>query len=596
MRTRSKIVLIFVSFLFLLALSRLVYIQIARPFERFLAMQGRAANARPTIYDRQGKVLAKSVPSYRVHIKKSTPLDASNVQAVLKKLNVQTEKKFETEIQKRSVLVKRYLSEEQYASIKSLLGEDFLVEKVAYRLYPQGENLGNFLGFVGYDGKGLAGFEYSLDHSYPKQEDVYLTVDIALQKKIKAHLEASLEHHQARGGVVIIQDINSRELIVLEESPSYNPEDFQTRSPRLKASLALQTVFEPGSVMKLFFAAKAIDEQNINIFENRYLSEGKTVLPNGEVIRDHRIYGSISMVDTIKHSINSGIIQASAYMANDEFRRYLAQLSLNERPRITYPASSKGIIPEAGEWGLRTRATIPLGQGLSVNALQLLNAFSSLLDGGEYKIPVLTLSPKAESDFQYNIISSNSSTQLIQLLRFGTTPGSTGWRARPKGIDIIGKTGTAQVLDTDTGLYSTERYNSVFLGAWPADKPRYAILSLVLEPTANGHAGGIVAAPLFKKSLIELLKTLEKPPEYAIDNKSVDSSSPLTYYGEGSASMPALSGLSLRQALTLLAQELTYPLPEITIDGHGRVYRQKPKPGTARESIQSIHLELSLEP
>ncbi|MBL8992346.1 MAG: PASTA domain-containing protein, partial [Spirochaetia bacterium] len=478
------------------------------------------------------------------------------------------------------------------------------------REYPQGKLLAQTVGFTGYEGLGFMGVERTYQDLLSSNDtSIYLTIDSSLQFVAEKALEEAIIGYHARGGVVVIQDPRSGKILSLAASPSFDPNAFETTDETLFRNAAVSEPVEPGSIFKIFFIAHLLDRFQLDLDKPYFYCEEETVLGNGEVIRDFKSYGWVGFRDIVKYSINGGIIQATRGLSKREMYDFLWSAQFGQTTGIDLPFEHKGILRPTKEWGIRTAANIPMGQGVAVTSIQLISSFSALVNGGVYHKPYVLERYTAPARFggmatnwteasaSRRIVSVDASKRVTSLLSYGTMRGSTGYRARESGYDAGGKTSTSQQVNLIEGGYFSNRFNALFIAAFPEEEPRATVLVVIFDPQ-DAHSGGQVAAPVFARLVPDLIRFAGLPTKGKMEtyqNRILKIAREETRT-KGNL-VPDFRGLSLRSALALgqsLRREVESHSFNVRVEssGSGYVRNQSPAPGTPVTGDTLIRLVL----
>ncbi len=619
-------------FFFIIGISRLIYITYSSNPILIKSKKIRKTSSRFSIYDRNQVLLATSFEKYNVYL--NTQKKEKTEQAIdllVEMFLFNKEKLQRLSKQKKIVLIKRFISIEEAKKIYETRNNAFLLEKVYQRFYPKENTLSQTLGFVGFDGYGLTGIEKKYNYFLNNEKGgfkngaLHLSIDYKLQKKVEEYLKKTIEIYQGDSGSIIVQEIKTGKVRALGNYPQFNLNIFNQFSNKYFINNAIYKNIEPGSIFKAFFAAYLL-EKGANLDQKKYISRGVYTLKNGEKIKDTKAYGIISFKDIIKHSINSGIIQACASLSQKEIYDYLSRFHFEKKIGIEFPGESVGIIPHYKKpWGLRTKATIPIGQGVAVSPLKLITAFSALIGDGFYKKPSLiekkiqqTINGEVQTNYTpIEILSKVIETEIIGkirlLLSYGTTEGSTGFKANQTDYKSIGKTSTSQLVNKKEGGYYKNKYDSIFVGAFPQKKPEISILVIVTNPKKS-HAGGIVAASLYAKIVPEAaahlkvyhqkkIKTYNNIPITVAKKKEKSSFNknnvPITVAKKKEKNsfnkdkMPSFIGLSLRESIVLVKKIQQFNKEKkikYSTQGRGYVYKQTPNAGKTLKKRMKIKL------
>jgi cell division protein FtsI/penicillin-binding protein 2 len=500
-------------------------------------------------------------------------------------------------------LLKRYANQDIAARIKDLHYDSLLRERVYQRYYPEGETLVHTVGFCGYEGQGFTGIEkyYNdlllLHHVITNRVVVKLSINLALQKYIEEKLRNAIQTYDADSGIIILQKISDGCVINLAVKPEFDPNELQKQKSIDYLHPAVSEIMEPGSIMKIFFLAYLIEKYNIDIKKKYFHCEGDYTLENGEIVRC-REHGDMSFETIIQKSCNSGMIQATEKLSRREILELLYRIQFGIRTGIELPNETEGVIRRVKNIGIRDKAMIPIGQGIAITPIQLISTFSALVGDGMYYMPRLVESIYTINEAnQYKehelplrsrgrIFSDEISKASRNLLKLGTIKGSTGFRASDTGYPSAGKTGTVQQVNLDRGGYYTNRYNAMFIAAFPPDNPVVSVL-IILKNPRKSHYGGTVAAPIYAGIIEEVASQLKiyipKQTEY-YTREILKIHKIKNSYRKNE--VPDFRGLSFRDAMILFSQfEKKNVFSEdpisLSYNGMGYVVSQEPSSGTA---------------
>jgi len=350
--------------------------------------------------------------------------------------------------------------------------------------------------------------------------------------------------------------------------PGYNPNDYRKFRPSEWRNRAITDVFEPGSVLKPFDIAAALQTDHWKSDSLVYCEEGHYRVAN-YVIHDVHPEGWLDLTGLLVRSSNICAAKVALDIGAKRLDNMLQAVGFGRRTGIGLSGESPGILLPIERWGPVETATIAFGQGIAVTPLQLATAFSVLANGGMHVSPKLVQGAYAAP--AYRVMSQKVAHTVMGMLRQVTGPEGTGAKAVPVGYPVAGKTGTAQVPSPHGG-YAKGKFVAVFAGAVPADDPQLVIAVMVDQPQASIY-GGTVAAPIFRHIAAAALPYLGVPPETSPQNGKLlvaasDSPPALNRKGE----MPSLYGRSLRD-VRRVAMQNGYKL---LVHGQGWVVRQRP--------------------
>jgi cell division protein FtsI (penicillin-binding protein 3) len=335
--------------------------------------------------------------------------------------------------------------------------------------------------------------------------DVRLTLDMALQAEAAAALRDAVAATGARGGVVLSLDPFSGDVLALAEAPAFDPNRFRTLDFARTRAHAFLDAQEPGSTLKAFLVAAALEKGAIRTDQLFDCEEGSLRVP-GKTIRDLHPHGALRRRHRARSRQHRRGEVAWA-LGRDPYFDMLRRFGFGERTGSGFPDESAGMLRAASRWRAVDHATVAFGQGLSVTTIQLAVATAVLANGGLRIAPRLVAARRpARGAWQSvpvgrgeRVISRETAQSVLGMLEGVVGPEGTGGRAALQGVRVAGKTGSAQKLDATLGQYAADRFTAWFIGVVPADAPRMVIVVALDEPRRPQHTGGASAAPLFAR-------------------------------------------------------------------------------------------------
>jgi len=533
---------------------------------------------------------------------------------------------------KRFVFVKRRLPPDTVQAVKDLDEPALGFVEESMRLYPNRELAAQVIGFEGMDGKGLAGVEQAWDAhlagvegralvgrdafgreitgaprvlkpSTPGQ-GVMLTLDATLQYIAEREVDAVWRRTRSKAALALAMDPKNGDILALAIRPTFNPNSFGTATDDERRNRAVTDPFEPGSTFKVILAAAALEEGVIRPTDRLYAENG-AIRVHSATIRDWKKFGWLSFAEVLQNSSNVGSIKVGLSLGKDRYFKYISGFGFGVPTGVGFTGESRGQLRAPPQWSGLSLATMSIGQEISVTTLQMVNAFSAVANGGRLLQPQIvrarldaegreiqrTLEPKVIRQ----VIAPDTARQLIEMMTTVVRDG-TGRHAAIPGYDVAGKTGTAQKMDPATRRYSRAPGVLSFVGFVPAQDARLAMIVMLDEPKTEKW-GSEAAAPIFAAIGKEALRYLNVPPRHTAPVALVRGelgASPASFVTTAAAAtieagpaeppiateesatvMPAVHGLSLRQALDTLA-----PLDvRLEVSGRGIVVEQMPPPG-----------------
>ncbi|MEE8380175.1 MAG: penicillin-binding transpeptidase domain-containing protein [Gammaproteobacteria bacterium] len=403
------------------------------------------------------------------------------------------------------------------------------------RYYPAGEVTAHVLGFTNIDDSGQEGMELAYDSwlkGSPGSKRVLkdrlgriveniesittpdpgnqliLAIDRRVQYLAYRELKSAVNHHKARAGTLVVLNVKTGEIIAMVGQPSYNPNNRTGLKSGYYRNRALTDVFEPGSTLKPFTIATAL-ESGLYDLETTIDTRPGFFKVGDHIIRDHRDYGVIDLATVIKKSSNIGASKIALSLEPLDFWSMLAKVGFGQATGSGFPGEASGYLNPYNNWSEVEQATMSFGYGISVTALQLAQAYIPFAtDGMMLPISFLKLTEKVSAS---RVFSTRVARQVRAMLETVVQKGGTGNKAMVEGYRVAGKTGT--VHKTVDGGYSEDRYLSLFAGMAPASNPRLIAVVIIDEPKGDQYYGGLVAAPVFSNVMAGALRLLDIPPD-----------------------------------------------------------------------------------
>jgi cell division protein FtsI (penicillin-binding protein 3) len=446
----------------------------------------------------------------------------------------------------------------------------------ARRYYPQLSLAGPVLGFCNIDGQGLEGLEFQGNqelYASPSAgrwwtrghivvtgekawdpevmgNNLVLTLDRTLQYIAEKELARGVEKFHAAGGLALVVRPQTGEILAMAQMPSIDPNRQAQSSEEARRNRALTDCLEPGSTYKIFIAASALDAHVVKPTDKLHCENGVWYLGAKEVIHDVHPYGTLTVQQVIQKSSNIGAAKIAFKIGGPRLDHYLRDFGFGRKTGIQFPGETAGILKNLRlTRSAIDRATLAFGQGVSVTPLQMTMALAAMGNGGVLMEPHLVkevVNPygKKIKEFQprpiRRVLSQETAQQMLAIMETVTQPGGTAKVAAPEGFTVAGKTGTAQKLVGRT--YSHSKFNALFLGLIPADKPVLAIVVIVDEPKGAIY-GGVVAAPIFREIAAQSLRVLGYYPQEELpQDKNAPVLASLLPTPAQAAAAPAVSG------------------------------------------------------
>ncbi len=440
----------------------------------------------------------------------------------------------------------RKVPRDDIQNIIALKDPGIITGKNFRRQYPYGVYAAQLLGFTDPDDNGLSGLElqfdeelrgkdgeavlqydgprrvfYNADNPITQPEhgmNIHLTIDKNIQTVVEQQLAKGVNDMHARGGMAVVMDPFSGRVLAMANYPSFNPNRQQNFAVNVKRNRTITDVFEPGSTMKIFTAAVLLQEKLKNSDDLVFCENGKYKLYS-RYFHDTKKYGWLTLRKVVENSSNIGMIKFSADIETNQLFRYLKNFGFGSSTEAGLLGEETGSLKNPKKWDRLSKASISIGYGISVTAVQLVSAFASIVNGGYLYRPYVVdhlETPEGEIRQQARplvirqVLSKEVCDELKSFL-LGVVENGTGKLAKPKNIEAGGKTGTARKLKKDRSGYRTDKYISSFAGFAPYDKPQYVCAVIIDEPH-NAYYGGSVAAPIFREIIQGIVNLdIEKP-------------------------------------------------------------------------------------
>jgi len=601
------------------------------------------------IYDRHGYELAISVETPSIFIHPHQIEDKSSAAIALSQaLQIDLEE-VRQKLASNSpfVWLERKTTPEKGAAAKALHIRGVGTKRESKRYYPGQELAGQIIGFVGLDNVGLEGLESTYDQylrggvlriqgvrdargrvilttDSPRLNaleggSITLTLDQYIQKVTENALERAARQHDAKAAMAIVMDPRTGEILAMANWPRFNPNRFRDYHKDNMRNRTVLDAYEPGSTMKVFTYAAAIDAKRVRPGDPISQERGKLRIGSA-TISDTYTIPDMTAEMVVSQSSNIGAYHLAQKLGRDGFHDYLKKFGFGQRTGINIAGESAGILTEPRRWAEIQFANIAFGHGISVSPIQMAAAVSAIANDGKRMQPWLI---REIRDHNGNIILQNGPVEREQVVSPATaatvrqamervTTEGTGMRAWVAGYRVGGKTGTAQKVDPRTRAYGN-KYMGNFVGIAPIHNPDIVVVVLIDEPK-RGHTGGLVAAPVFSEIVTQVLPYRGVFPESVMSGKldpfelqalsNLPSHNPLQTRGEleetahwngqpichHDIQVPDFIGLSSSAALRLATQFCLV----IDLQGYGFVSSQWPERGTL--ATPNSRIELALQP
>ena len=338
--------------------------------------------------------------------------------------------------------------------------------------------------------------------------DLQLSIDSKVQFFAYQKLTEAVTQHKAKGGSVVVMDVQSGEVLALANYPSYNPNLRRNLTGEQLRNRALTDTFEPGSTMKPFIAALALEKGLVRPESIIQTAPGRLTI-GGSTITDAHPHGAMSVIEVIQKSSNVGTVKMAMQMQPREMWENFKQVGLGQKPDVPFPGAVSGRLRAYKSWRPIEQATMSYGYGLSTSLFQLAQAYTVFARDGEL-IPA-TMVHKAELAHGPRVYSARHAQAVRHMLHLVTGPGGTAPKAQVMGYTTGGKTGTAHKQEGRG--YADKKYRGFFVGLAPIEQPRIVVAVMIDEPSAGQYYGGLVAAPVFSETVQQTLRILGVTPD-----------------------------------------------------------------------------------
>lgn len=542
---RVTLVLVFFSLIAVALAARAVHLQVLN--KEFLNQQAdtrhlrreRISAHRGTITDRNGEPLAISTPvdSIWANPKELAPA-VDDVPQLARALGLDPQllmRRITRSMDKEFLYLKRHLSPEQAQQVLALKLPGINVQREYRRYYPAGEVTGHLVGFTDIDDEGQEGLELAFNHwlagesgakrvlkdrlgrSVENVESIRparhgkslrTSIDLRIQYLAYRTLKAAIQSYNAESGSIVVLDVKTGEVLAIVNQPTYNPNDRSQFSAERYRNRAVTDIFEPGSSIKPLIVAAALETGEFRPSSVIDTAPGYVTV-GAKTIEDSRNLGRVSLTTILARSSNVGVTKLAMALQPDQLWQTMTEFGLGTLTSSAFPGESAGLLTHFSNWKPISQATLAYGYGVSVTALQLAQAYSTLGNGGRLN-PVSLVAQESPVEGR-QVIAPDTAAAVRRMLEEVVRPGGTGMKAAVQGYRVAGKTGTAWKFAA--GGYSEDKYISIFAGLAPASDPRLAAVVVIDEPSGELYYGSDVAAPVFADVMTESLRLLAVPPD-----------------------------------------------------------------------------------
>jgi len=554
---RARFVLVVFLGAFAVLVARSVYLQAMKT--EFLQEKGEARYSRVLevpatrgrVLDRNGEALAVSTPVKSIWmIPADVEASAETKRRLARLLGLDARElaKKLAETDHDFVYLKRQVSPDTAQKVDAL-GIPGVYQQPEYRrYYPGGEVAAHLIGFTGVDDAGQEGIELAYQSSLGGKpgsrrvikdrlgrivedvesiraaqdgKDLTLSIDSKIQSLAYGALSDAVASHRAKAGAIVALDVRTGEVLALANVPSYNPNNRSRLTGAQLRNRALTDSFEPGSTLKPFTIALALELGRISPTTLLQTGAGKLAI-GGYTIHDAHKEDALTVAQVIEVSSNVGAAKIALELPREQMWEMFSRVGFGAPPALGFPGESAGKLRPWKTWRPIEQATMAYGHGIAVSLMQLAHAYTVFARDGEL-VPLTLLRADAPAH-GVRVISAQTAREVRKMLELAVQPSGTGPRARIMGWRVAGKTGTAH--KQENGGYAADKYVSSFVGFAPASAPRIVIAVMIDEPDVRrDYYGGLVAAPVFAQVMKGALRMLDVPHDAPLE--------PLEMPGEG---------------------------------------------------------------
>ncbi len=607
---RLRIILLLIIIISLGILIRIIYISSLDINEYNILEENKYSIRRGDILDRRGTSLAISdeLESVFANPKEVIVKDkaASILSDVLNESKAELIKKLNKKI--NFVWLKRFINPRQADYIRSLNIHGIFLKKEYKRFYPNKKIASHILGFCNIDSIGVEGIEKSMDSyligdqknmgnnsSHIKGGSLILTIDSNIQAIADMIISKNVIEQNAKSGSLILIDGLTGEILCISNYPNFDPNFYSNYEQRSFRNFAIFNQYEPGSIVKIFSLSALLDLNLINKSDSFYCNGA---YKNGNaIVKCTGVHGTINYDEIIKYSCNAGMLEASERLNGKDLYYYLKLFGFGMHTNIKLPGEQDGILRNIKDWNYRSMLSIPIGQEISVNAMQIIRASTTFVNDGVMIDPYiikalidtsnkLTITKRNEIR---RVIRNDVSKKILYAMKTSTDPNGTVKTLQVEGIKFAAKSGTGQIYDNNIKSYSEYDFTSSLLVIFPYDSPRY-IAYIIFDRPKEKIWGGIIGSKVLNEFLFNLTGYMkfENKESFAIPNNKIKINKKFKKIESLPDSMPDLKGLSAGDIIDIFSN---FNL-DIRIFGNGLVINQEPVTGEMLDKNTKIKIYL----
>jgi cell division protein FtsI (penicillin-binding protein 3) len=496
---------------------------------------------RGRVLDRNGVLLASSVPAPSIWANpedlERDPVKLRQLAKLLEMAPAELEAKLKDE-EKTFVWLRRQMDESVVKDIRALNIKGVYDIKEYKRLYPEGEAAAHIVGFTNVEDKGQEGVELIFQKQLAGQagsrrvikdrlgrvveavgetvppvdgQDLQLSIDSKVQFYAYQTLRDAVAQHKAKAGSVVVLDAQTGEILALANYPSYSPDKRGNLTGEQLRNRALTDSFEPGSTMKPFTVALALQQGLVKPETPIQTAPGRINI-TGSTITDVHPYGVLTVNEVIQKSSNVGTVKMAMQLQPREMWEMFAELGFGQKPQLPFPGVVSGRLRPYKTWRPVEQATMSYGYGVSSSLFQVARAYTVFARDGE--IVPATLMKTNQPVVGTRVFSPEHAIAMRKMLQMASGPGGTGQKAQTMGYSVGGKSGTARKQEGKG--YASKKYRGFFVGLAPIDQPRIVVAVMIDEPSNGVYYGGAVAAPVFSQTVQQTLRLMGVQPDMAV--------------------------------------------------------------------------------
>jgi cell division protein FtsI (penicillin-binding protein 3) len=544
---RSKLIVALMALGFTGLVGRAAHVQVID--NDFFIRQGEVRFARTLtlppnrgrVLDRNGVLLASSVPAPSIWANPEDldrdPVKLRQLAKLLDMAPAELDSKLKNE-EKTFVWLRRQMDESVVKEIRALNIKGVYDIKEYKRLYPEGEAAAHIVGFTNVEDKGQEGVELIFQKQLAGQagsrrvikdrlgrvveavgetvhpvdgQDLQLSIDSKVQFYAYQTLRDAVAQHKAKAGSVVVLDAQTGEILALANYPSYSPDKRGNLTGEQLRNRALTDSFEPGSTMKPFTVALALEQGLVKPETPIQTAPGRITI-TGSTITDVHPYGVLTVNEVIQKSSNVGTVKMAMQLQPREMWEMFAELGFGQKPQLPFPGVVSGRLRPYKSWRPVEQATMSYGYGVSSSLFQVARAYTVFARDGE--IVPATLMKTNQPVVGTRVFSPEHAKAMRKMLQMASGPGGTGQKAQTMGYSVGGKSGTARKQEGKG--YASKKYRGFFVGIAPIDQPRIVVAVMIDEPSNGVYYGGVVAAPVFSQTVQQTLRLMGVQPDMAV--------------------------------------------------------------------------------